>query len=68
LRSQVDEIFETRRFAMMQATQRFKRLKFGVFEADFRTGELTKHGKRIRLQEQPFQQLVLLRHAALLTG
>jgi TolB-like protein/DNA-binding winged helix-turn-helix (wHTH) protein len=45
---------------MAQATQAFKRLKFGVFEADFRTGELTKHGKRIRLQEQPFQLLAML--------
>jgi TolB-like protein/DNA-binding winged helix-turn-helix (wHTH) protein/Flp pilus assembly protein TadD len=45
---------------MMQATQPFKRIKFGVFEADFRTGELTRHGKRIRLQEQPFQLLVML--------
>lgn len=45
---------------MMQATQPQKRLKFGVFEADFRTGELTKHGKRVRLQEQPFQLLAML--------
>jgi TolB-like protein/DNA-binding winged helix-turn-helix (wHTH) protein/Flp pilus assembly protein TadD len=45
---------------MKQATQRLKRLRFGVFEADFRTGELTKHGKRVRLQEQPFQLLVML--------
>ena len=45
---------------MAQATQAFKRLKFGVFEADFRTGELTKHGKRVRLQEQPFQLLAML--------
>lgn len=45
---------------MTQATQRFKRLKFGVFEADFRTGELTKLGKRVRLQEQPFQLLAML--------
>ena len=43
---------------MMQAAQCFKRLKFGVFEADSRTGELTR--KRIRLLEQPFPLLVLL--------
>src|ERR1700727_1736023 len=36
------------------------RLRFGVFEADIRTGELTKHGKRLRLQEQPFQLLAIL--------
>src|ERR1700735_2138617 len=35
-------------------------LRFGVFEADVQTGELTKHGKRVRLQEQPFQLLVML--------
>src|ERR1700733_11398167 len=35
-------------------------LRFGVFEADVQTGELTKHGKRIRLQEQSFQLLVML--------
>jgi TolB-like protein/DNA-binding winged helix-turn-helix (wHTH) protein/Flp pilus assembly protein TadD len=36
------------------------RLCFGVFELDLRTGELRKHGLRIRLQEQPFQVLVML--------
>ncbi|HXW55809.1 MAG TPA: tetratricopeptide repeat protein [Candidatus Cybelea sp.] len=35
-------------------------LRFGVFEADLRAGELRKHGIRIRLQEQPFQILALL--------
>src|SRR6202049_5347679 len=45
---------------MKQAGQPFKRFKFGVFEADLRTGELTKLGKRIRLQEQPFQLLAML--------
>jgi DNA-binding winged helix-turn-helix (wHTH) protein len=37
-----------------------KRLRFGVFEADLRTGELTKHGRRLNLQEQPFRLLALL--------
>jgi TolB-like protein/DNA-binding winged helix-turn-helix (wHTH) protein/Flp pilus assembly protein TadD len=37
-----------------------KRLRFGVFEADLATGELTKHGKRLSLQEQPFRLLALL--------
>jgi TolB-like protein/DNA-binding winged helix-turn-helix (wHTH) protein/Tfp pilus assembly protein PilF len=36
------------------------RLRFGVFELDLRTGELRKHGLRIRLQEQPFQVLAML--------
>jgi TolB-like protein/DNA-binding winged helix-turn-helix (wHTH) protein/Flp pilus assembly protein TadD len=35
-------------------------LRFGAFEADVQSGELTKHGKRIQLQEQPFQLLVTL--------
>ena len=45
---------------MKQATQLFKHFKFGVFEANPRTGELTKLGKRVRLQEQPFQLLTML--------
>jgi DNA-binding winged helix-turn-helix (wHTH) protein len=36
------------------------RLRFGVFEADPRTGELTRQGKRLRLQEQPFRMLAML--------
>src|SRR5215468_6963655 len=35
-------------------------LRFGVFEADLRAGELRKQGKRIKLQEQPFQVLMVL--------
>jgi TolB-like protein/DNA-binding winged helix-turn-helix (wHTH) protein/Flp pilus assembly protein TadD len=45
---------------MKQALQPFRRFRFGVFEADLRTGELTKLGKRIRLQEQPFRLLAVL--------
>jgi DNA-binding winged helix-turn-helix (wHTH) protein len=37
-----------------------EQLRFGVFEADLRTGELTKSGKRLTLQDQPFQLLALL--------
>jgi TolB-like protein/DNA-binding winged helix-turn-helix (wHTH) protein len=44
----------------MQAGDPAGRLRFGIFEADVRTGELTKHGKRLRLQEQPFQLLAML--------
>src|SRR6266481_4026573 len=35
-------------------------LRFGVFEVDLRAGELRKQGKRIKLQEQPFQVLAVL--------
>jgi TolB-like protein/DNA-binding winged helix-turn-helix (wHTH) protein len=45
---------------MQQAELPRRNLKFGVFEADLRTGELTKLGKRVRLQEQPFQLLAML--------
>lgn len=35
-------------------------VRFGVFEVDLAAGELRKSGRRIRLQEQPFQMLALL--------
>jgi DNA-binding winged helix-turn-helix (wHTH) protein/tetratricopeptide (TPR) repeat protein len=35
-------------------------IRFGIFEADLTAGELRKGGKRIRLQEQPFQILAIL--------
>src|SRR5262249_11938885 len=35
-------------------------LRFGVFEADLRTGQLTRRGSRVRLQDQPFQVLAAL--------
>src|SRR6204780_1882852 len=45
---------------MQQAGPSPSRLRFGVFEVDIRIGELPKQGKRLRLQEQPFQLLALL--------
>ena len=35
-------------------------IRFGVFEADLRTGELRRAGVRIKLQAQPFRVLMLL--------
>ena len=35
-------------------------MRFGAFEIDLRTGELRKHGIKIKLQDQPFQVLQLL--------
>jgi DNA-binding winged helix-turn-helix (wHTH) protein len=35
-------------------------VRFGVFELDPRTGELRKHGVRIKLQDQPFAVLLML--------
>ena len=45
---------------MSAEDQGSRRLSFGVFDVDLRTGELRKHGFRIRLQQQPFQVLALL--------
>jgi DNA-binding winged helix-turn-helix (wHTH) protein/Tol biopolymer transport system component len=36
------------------------KVRFGVFEADLRAGELRKHGVRIHLQRQPFKILTAL--------
>jgi len=50
--------------SMQKTEQPYKRLRFGVFEMDLRTGELRKHGMQVRLQKQPFQVLaMLLEHA-----
>ena len=35
-------------------------LRFGTFEVDFRAGELRKQGRKIRLQDLPFQFLTVL--------
>lgn len=35
-------------------------VRFGPFEVDLHTGELRKNGRRVRLQQQPFQILALL--------
>jgi TolB-like protein/DNA-binding winged helix-turn-helix (wHTH) protein/tetratricopeptide (TPR) repeat protein len=37
-----------------------KRVRFGVFEVDLRSGELHKHGVKIKLHHQPFQVLTML--------
>jgi TolB-like protein/Flp pilus assembly protein TadD len=35
-------------------------IRFGFFEVDTRSGELLRQGRKVKLQEQPFQALVLL--------
>ena len=50
---------------MTTATQKSgaSRVQFGIFEADFTTGELRRSGVRVRLQSQPFRLLsVLVEH------
>jgi DNA-binding winged helix-turn-helix (wHTH) protein len=37
-----------------------RRIKFGPFELDRQTGELWKHGLKVKLQGKPFQVLVAL--------
>jgi DNA-binding response OmpR family regulator len=44
----------------MEPTTQRRTARFGVFEADFDSRQLTKSGFRIRLQDQPFQLLALL--------
>ncbi len=44
---------------MSQGLQ-LERVRFGVYEADLRAGELRKHGIRIHLQRQPFKVLAAL--------
>jgi TolB-like protein/DNA-binding winged helix-turn-helix (wHTH) protein/Tfp pilus assembly protein PilF len=44
----------------MEPTIQRRIARFGVFEADFDRRQLTKSGFRIRLQDQPFQLLLLL--------
>jgi DNA-binding winged helix-turn-helix (wHTH) protein/Tfp pilus assembly protein PilF len=48
----------------MSEREPFHTVRFGVFEADLRSGEIRKHGVRIKLHRQPFQVLtVLIEHA-----
>ena len=43
-----------------QDRQAREKIAFGPFEVDLLAGELTKHGTRVRLQEQPFRILQTL--------
>lgn len=45
---------------MKNSTLPANSLRFGTYEFDLRSGELRKHGIRIKLQEQPFQILAIL--------
>src|SRR5262252_2380375 len=44
----------------MPTTRPDERVRFGIFEADLRSGELYKRGRRIKLHQQPLQVLALL--------
>ena len=45
---------------MQQSTGTPRGFRFGVFEADLRAGEIRKDGRKVKLQEQPFQVLAML--------
>ncbi len=45
---------------MKAATSEHRICRFGVYEADFQTGTLKRHGMLLRLQEQPFRVLAVL--------
>ena len=48
----------------MEAAPQTRRTRFGPYEVDLRSGEIHKHGIRLKLQDQPFQVLaILLEHA-----
>jgi DNA-binding winged helix-turn-helix (wHTH) protein len=45
---------------MVETGKSARKIQFGVYEADLCTGELRKHGRKIRLTGRPFQILALL--------
>jgi TolB-like protein/DNA-binding winged helix-turn-helix (wHTH) protein/Flp pilus assembly protein TadD len=57
------EVASGTRYAMHANQPAATLLRFGAFEADVQSGELRKQGKRVRLQDQPFQLLVMLLEA-----
>jgi DNA-binding winged helix-turn-helix (wHTH) protein len=49
---------------VMEAVPQTRRTRFGPYEVDLRSGEIHKHGIRLKLQDQPFQVLaILLEHS-----
>jgi DNA-binding winged helix-turn-helix (wHTH) protein len=49
---------------MVEVNRSPRIVRFGMFDADLKTGELRKNGLRVPLQGQPFQVIaILLEHA-----
>jgi TolB-like protein/DNA-binding winged helix-turn-helix (wHTH) protein/tetratricopeptide (TPR) repeat protein len=48
------------RTPVMEAAPQTRRTRFGPYEVDLRSGEVRKHGIRLKLQDQPFQVLAIL--------
>jgi TolB-like protein/DNA-binding winged helix-turn-helix (wHTH) protein/Flp pilus assembly protein TadD len=44
----------------VEATDRTRKVRFDAFDVDMRSGEVRKHGIRLKLHRQPFQVLSLL--------
>ena len=44
----------------MEAVPQTRKMRFGPYEVDLRSGEVYKHGIRLKLQDQPFLVLALL--------
>jgi len=44
----------------MEATDRTRKVRFEAFEVNLHSGEVRKHGIRLKLHGQPFQVLSLL--------
>src|SRR6266850_447973 len=44
----------------MEPSARTRKIRFGAFDVDLRSGQLYKHGVRLKLQDQPFQVLAFL--------
>src|SRR5271168_3067642 len=45
---------------VMEAAPQIRKTRFGPYEVDVRSGEVHKHGIRLKLQDQPFKILALL--------
>lgn len=48
---------------MQHSSLKTRVLRFGLFEADLRSGEVRKNGLKLKLQDQPFQILAMLLEA-----
>jgi DNA-binding winged helix-turn-helix (wHTH) protein len=44
----------------METARQTRKTRFGPYEVDLRSGEIHKHGIRLKLQDQPFQVLAIL--------
>lgn len=44
----------------MKSADRTRRIRFNAFDVDMRSGEIRKHGLRLKLQDQPFRVLAFL--------